>query len=315
MRCPAPQETRHHCGVAARDPLPPHLVGTAFRVSDVEFHGVTRGRLRGSGVDHPFHGVAAVGLEPGELLGACRAFEPLMSPGMAFSHVTALALHGAPLPALADLRLHISVEFPRTPPRRRGIAGHSVTRMQVSLVGELPVVPATLAWVQSAAILDRDDLVAAGDSLLPSRRRLGLTTHDGLAAELAACCRPGATRAAWALRRLSANVDSRPESLLRLLFARARLPASIPNGPVEVGDGIILHGDLVFERQRVVVEYEGDGHRTDAHIWRRDIRRREMMESAGWRVVRVTADDVFVDPRDLISRVRAILAARAATSR
>jgi very-short-patch-repair endonuclease len=46
----------------------------------------------------------------------------------------------------------------------------------------------------------------------------------------------------------------------------------------------------------------------------RDITRRELMEDAGWRVVRVTAEDLFDHPEALIARIRSILASRASWS-
>jgi very-short-patch-repair endonuclease len=60
----------------------------------------------------------------------------------------------------------------------------------------------------------------------------------------------------------------------------------------------------------VALEYEGDFHRTDATTWRRDITSRELFESVGWRVIRVTAEDLYTNPAAFVSRVRRILAAR-----
>ena len=56
-----------------------------------------------------------------------------------------------------------------------------------------------------------------------------------------------------------------------------------------------------------LMKYEGDIHRVDQATWRKDIRRRERVEDLGWRMVRVTADDV-ARPAELIRRLRRLLA-------
>ena len=71
-----------------------------------------------------------------------------------------------------------------------------------------------------------------------------------------------------------------------------------------------MHPDLAYPRERIAFEYEGDVHRTDRATWMRDLTRRERMEAAGWRVIRVTAADVFAHPDALVARVRRILASR-----
>jgi hypothetical protein len=62
-------------------------------------------------------------------------------------------------------------------------------------------------------------------------------------------------------------------------------------------------GDLVHRSARLVLEYEGDHHRTDQAQWRKDLLRRERFEDAGWSVLRVTGDDLFPHRRELLRRV------------
>jgi very-short-patch-repair endonuclease len=99
------------------------------------------------------------------------------------------------------------------------------------------------------------------------------------------------------------------ETLLRLLLVRAGLPEPLLNPEVAVGGGV-LHPDLVYPQWGVVLEYEGDQHRTDPRQWRHDIWRREALESAGWRVVRVHRDDVLAEPQAFLARLCRILAQR-----
>lgn len=300
--------------------LPAHVHGMAFRASDADFHGTTRSRLRGADVAHPFHGVCSVDLDTSTMLGRCLAYEPRLGPGHVFSHATSAALFGMPLPMDTDARLHVSETGAGAAPRTRGVIGHALTAGDVAktIHRGVPVVSAADTWCQLAAILPREDLVAAGDFLISGRRmRSGreapLCTREELASAVEKSSgRRGSRALHWALPRLRMGVDSRPESLLRLLLVAAKLPEPLVNDPTLVDDGRrTLHPDLKYERWRVAFEYEGDGHRTDKRRFRRDIVRRELFEAAGWRVIRVIADDL-ADPQAFIARVRRILRDREA---
>ena len=318
-----------------RSEMPPHVHGAAFHVREVEFHCATRGRLRAGDLQRPFTAVRSVGLHLDEVLDRCRAYEPLLRPGEAFSHETAAALYGLPLPGQppqeppAAAAIHVSSPQPSvlalpapaaihvsSPPgcaqaRARGVVGHRTSgRLPVIVHRGLPVVPAPLAWCQLAATLAREDLVAIGDSIVTGRRR-GTERAPGLAspADLESAVGVwgsgrGARALAWALPRVRVGAESRPETLTRLLLTGARLPEPLLNHPTLVADGRVLHPDLKYPAWRLVFEYEGDGHRIDRRRWQRDIRRHRAFEAAGWRVIRVTSDDLFVEPEGFLTRVR-----------
>jgi very-short-patch-repair endonuclease len=304
-----------------RAPIPPELAGNPFSIADALRVGLSKSRLRGDDLARPFHGVRATELDSDSILDLCRAFEPALLSGQVFSHVTALSLLGAPLPRESEGRLHVSVLFPRTPPRGNGIHGHSLRRLPTHLVLGLPVSDSAAAWCQSAALLRREDLVAVGDFLVTGNRRdgireSGLTSIESLArATTENRGSPGAGRMAWALPRIRSGVDSRPETLLRLELIRRGLRNLVTDHPIEVEGGLTLHADLAFVVERIAIEYEGDAHRVDPVRWARDIRRYELMENAGWRVVRVTAQDLFVEPDLLEVRIRTVLSSRRAEMR
>ena len=282
-----------------RSRLPPEIRGLAIRTSTAGDHGLTRKRLRAPDVQHPFHGVSSVELDLATVRDRALAFLPVMEPGQVFSHTTALALHGAPLPALS-LDLHVSVTFPRTPPRRGGVRGHSLASAPATLVDGMPVSPPITGWAQSAALLSREDLVAVGDRLL-------LRQSDAID-ELAAIAtrwrgRPGSVRLSWAAARVRPGVRSRPETHLRLLLVRSRLPEPVVAHPVLVAHGLVLHPDLSYPERKLALEYEGDGHR-GRREWEWDIERRELFAEVGWRTIRITATHLFQDSRALIARVR-----------
>lgn len=289
--------------------LPPELRRTAIRTSTAGDHTVTRWRLRADDIEHPYRGVSGFDLDLTAVRDRATAFLPVMESGQTFSHTTALALHGAPLPRLPP-ELHITVAFPRTPPRRPGIRGHSLATAPAVLIEGMPVAPPLVAWAQSASLLPRDDLVAVGDHLVleVTRRALGTPAQLELL-ERAWRGRPGAARLAWAVPRVRLGVRSRPETHLRLLLVRSRLPEPVVAHPVPVAGGIILHPDLAYPALRLALEYEGFDHFSDRHIIEVDIERRELLAEVGWRTIRVTAPQLYGDPARLVARVRRHLAA------
>lgn len=64
-------------------------------------------------------------------------------------------------------------------------------------------------------------------------------------------------------------------------------------------DRRIAIGDLVYTQWGVVVEYDGAVHQ---RTWERDIERSAELEDAGWRVVRVTNQQMRT-PRVVVDRV------------
>jgi hypothetical protein len=79
------------------------------------------------------------------------------------------------------------------------------------------------------------------------------------------------------------------ETVLRLLIVRAGFPEPEVNGPIYNEHGaLIAHGDLVYRREKVVLEYEGSGHWTPRQFVR-DIQRLDDIMEDGWRVIRVDA--------------------------
>ncbi len=252
----------------------------------------------------PFHGVR-LAVAPVSVGALCRAYLPRMQEKAFFSHQTAAELLGVPLPAdVADGTLHVSVPFPRTPPRGRGVIGHSLGVLTGGTVEGLPVCSPELVWCQLSTVLGALDLVAAGDHLIGARSRRPRVDLRRLAEAVDRCGgTTGARARAWALPRIRFGADSRPETLLRLLLEDLGFRDLEVNSPVLVDRGRrTLHPDISILRSRLAFEYEGDGHR--ARRQRAiDIRRREAFEAEGWTIVRVTADDLFHDRDALIARL------------
>ena len=304
--------------MSSRVPLPRHLSGSAFRSSDAGFHGVGPKRLRSSDVDHPFTGVSAVGLDPASIIDLCRAYEPLLRRGEAFSHSTAARLHQLPLPSSLPLRpVHLLAPRGVARARTRGAIGHETSGVfDLEFVFGLPTVSAIFAWCQLGARLPVADLVAVGDAIVTGRRNgRRRDPPRGTIPELDAARRGwgrrrGAKALAEALPLVRSGPESRPETLTRLLIIDAGFPEPEVGIAVAVEDGReVLHPDLAYRDWRIVLEYEGAHHRDPAR-WKRDITRREKFEAAGWRVVRVTSDDLFGEPDAFIERLRRVIRSR-----
>lgn len=297
-------------------PLPDGL-GAVFSTAAAKAAGVAPGRLRGRDLTRPFRGANVIGRATTvrERATACAA---RMTGQWAFCGVTAAVLHGIPLPpgfASPYRALDVAVIEPRTPPRAEGIVGHkySLGSVGVTYLAGLPVSRAVDAWCQLAAVLSREDLVAAGDFLLSGDPREGRFRHPRCTIEQLRTAaagyagKRGAKSLRWAVKRVRPGVDSRPESLLRLLLVEAGVPEPIVQHATPVGDGsLVLHPDLALPEWGVLFEYQGDGHR-DRERFLGDIDRNELFKAAGWDVIEVTSKDLFDDREAFLSRVFAVL--------
>lgn len=241
-----------------------------------------------------------------------------MPHGQAFSHVTAAQLYRIPLPLhwANSTQLHVAVNEHDEPPDVVGVQGHRFNGIDArirSFRGFRVTDPAT-TWCHLGAILSLYDLVAAGDFLVSGRvtsngRETPLATLDDLArAARAFAGQRGVRNVRVALERVRTDVDSRPETWTRLILIDTGLPEPIVNRPLYSAAGERLgKPDLAYPWARTLFEYEGDGHRVSKAQFRRDIARRERFEAHEWRVIRVIADDVFVNPGAFVARVRKIL--------
>jgi very-short-patch-repair endonuclease len=225
-----------------------------------------------------------------------------------FSHSTAALLYGIPLPLeLENARaLHISVPGTRRSVDAAGIVGHEVHLpvAEVGLRAGIPLTTPARTWCDLGALLEFGDLVAAGDFLL--RRVSPLTDRSSLARAVDDYrSRRGIRNLRRALPLLSERSESRRESLLRIILIEAGLPSLEVNHEVFDDKGnLVARIDLAHPARKIAIEYEGDHHRTDKRQWRIDVARVRRLNAIGWRVTRATADDIEVDPRELLNDLR-----------
>lgn len=291
-----------------RSALPAELQDSAFTTAEAAALGVGSKRLRGGDLLTPIQGIR-LGPEADGLIARCRAYALHRRVDFAFSHATAATLYGVPLPR-TDERIHVTVRAPGRAPNIRGHVGHKLSRWETRTVHGLPVTTPEQTWLDLAQLFSRDALVVAGDFLVGGEEPL--TDRLALARAIAASPgRRGVSRARQAIEAIRHGAESPGESRLRLLLADAGLPVPLLNHELrDTSGGFVARIDLAYVHARVALEYEGDIHRVDRRVWQKDIRRRERVEDLGWRMVRVTADDLRT-PAALIHRVRKLIEGRA----
>ena len=293
----------------SRPQIPRPYSGAPFATPPLRARGIAPSRLRSRDLEAPFHAVRAASGSVQTLHSLCTAYVLRADSNEFFSHVTAARLWQIPLPAALENRraLDVSVFRPDHPPQAAGVVGHRIARrVPLRHVGGFPVAPPVETWIQLGAVLALDDLIVAADGLL--RRKRPLATFEGMALAVStAYRRPGLRTLRAALEEVRPGTDSPQESRARLIITRAGLPEPVIGFAVHDGKGdFVGTPDLFYPKHRIALEYEGDGHRTDAQAFNDDIERAELFQEAGCRYVRITRDHVN-QPHRLVARVRNVL--------
>ncbi|SDQ64718.1 endonuclease domain-containing protein [Quadrisphaera sp. DSM 44207] len=295
----------------SRTLLPPHLRDRPFAVAEARAAGVPASSLRGRGYRRPFRGVRVPAHLPDDVLTRCLAAALVLPGEAAFCGPTAALLCDLPLPRRlpAHLRapLHVRVPDPGGVPHLPGVrSGEGLVPDAVRRHARgLRVLHPLHTWVELAPHLGHVDAVALGDAV----RRRWADGHQMAEAVRAQHGRRGVVRLREALADVRDGVDSPPETQVRLLLRGAGLPEPCCGRDVVDASGWIARPDLSWPAAKVAAEYDGEHHRTDPRQWAADIRRRELLEAAGWTVLVVTADDLQ-HPARTVARVQDALARR-----
>jgi hypothetical protein len=309
-----------------RQELPEWLRARPFASFD---HPLGRARMSGPDFLPVFHGVRAVAGGPGDWRGMpddealrirCRALRLVTNPGTFFGGITAARLWGLPLPRrwVLEEPMHTLIWYPEQAANRAGVIGRQINDRNAHRVEVhgLPTVDLPTLFCHLGMLLSVPDLVAVGDAMIldpvipaagPPRPFVRL---EELQERVALYRVRGKRTAARALELVRPGAESRPETLLRLLLVDDGLPEAELNVAVYGKDGEFLaRVDMLYRAFRVVVEYDGDQHRTDQRQFDRDMGRLDDLAAQGWRVVRVGARSLYRDPQDAVNRVRRALMA------
>ena len=271
-----------------------------FTTADALAHGYGRGALRGRSVRRELRGVYVPGWADDSLPTRVEAARQVLPADVVPDGVTALQLLGVEVGTAQPLR------FVSAHPHQVRRVGVRVRRAGAAAVRDAG--RPEKAFVAAARELDLVDLVAAGDWLV----RLGATTVEQLV-ELAGSARGhGSARARRAAALVRERVDSVQETRLRLAIVLAGLPEPEANPVVRVRGRLLGRVDLLLRAWRVVVEYEGDQHRTDRRQWNRDVWRQECLVKDDHTLVRVTGERMR-SPRAVVLGVHQALVGRGYT--
>lgn len=296
-----------------RVPLPPPLSVVPFAYRDGISAGLGHGRLRGRDLQRPFFGTRHPGAGPLSLTERCRALQCRLPKHAFFCGPTAAALLGIPLPYRLSEQtdVHVGAPAPARALNAEGITGHKlgIRAEEIQSAHGLRITTPARTWCDLAAVVTLPELVSAGDFLL--RRANPMTTKS----QLEECVlhhpgRRGRPALRLALNLLDDRSESPAESVLRVILIQGGFTGMVTNHVVRDRSGrFVARVDLAFPVARVAIEYEGDYHRSEPGRWRKDMIRLRRLEAAGWRVLRVNADDLR-DPTQLLMQLARALALR-----
>lgn len=285
----------------------PRLRHRPFSLREARVLGVEPARLSRSDLVAPFRGTRIPTALAADFVARCAAL-CAREPDAVLSHTTAARLlglpdlrrlPGEPPPATdAQPEFHLTVPSPARPPRIAGVRSHvrPIRAREVRFANGLPVTSAARTWADLAASSSIRQLVVLGDAIMGGAAPLA--TRDDLRGALPPPRAQGAARARKAVELLDGSAESPPESVLRLVFADAGLPRPDINVDLRTPDGRFLaRPDFRFARYRVIVEYEGDHHRTDPHRWRTDLTRTTALQREGELVLRIGAEHLRAEKR------------------
>ncbi|MHA7271143.1 hypothetical protein [Arthrobacter sp. HLT1-20] len=300
--------------------LPQYLYGRSFTTQSSDAAGVPRGRTRAGDLFIVSRGIrvpAGIPLQGAAALAAYTEANPLS----VLSHVSAAQLWNIPLPpgAANDWRIHLANPPAKGAPRRVNVVGHRLALAEDE-IWELDGVRLTSparTWLDLAACLPLEDLVAAGDFLVcshgpefpaprePICRMVELVKvvarhHGGR----------GLRNARVALELIRVGADSPPETFMRLALLEAGLPEPELNVVVRDPAGrAVLWPDGAYRQFRIGLQYDGRHHDTPEQ-YLRDIRRLQTSRALGWEEVRVSLEDLRGDKPAVVRKVADALRAR-----
>lgn len=151
---------------------------------------------------------------------------------------------------------------------------------------------------------DLDDAVVLLDRLIQHRAAF---LEDVRAAAAALPRARGSRQAREAAALADGLAESPQETRLRLIIARAGLPRPLAQHEVRHEGRVLARVDFGYPEQKLAIEYDGIWHNQRGQF-AKDRQRLNLLTAAGWRVVFVTAADLY-RPLELAGRLATALAA------
>jgi very-short-patch-repair endonuclease len=282
--------------------VPDALRGRVFRGSAAVRDGLlTPGQLRGPAWRSLFQDVYVDATVPESHALRARAAARVLLPGAVVAGASAAVLWGVDLAGPGD---DVELVLPPGSHARR-VSGVRVRRAaldpdDIRVQRRVRLTAPAATAVRVAGFLPADEAVVALDRLVVA----GVVGLDAVRERAAR--RGGASpRARAACARADGLAESPQETRVRLLLDSGRLPAPVAQHVVRDEDGFVARVDFAWPDRRVALEYDGAWHGDRAQP-SRDRRRLNRLQAAGWRVVFVTAADLY-RPAQLLATVAAAL--------
>ncbi|MFQ4148399.1 hypothetical protein AAGW05_06840 [Arthrobacter sp. LAPM80] len=303
-----------------RSELPQHLLRRSFTTKSSDAAGVPRVRTRAKDLIRVSRDIRVPDGVPLRGPDAVAAYTEV-NPVHVLSHLSAARLWGIPLPPRqdGDWRIHLAGPPTAGNPRRVNVVGHRLALADTEIweFDGVRLTSAARTWLDLAACLSLEELVAAGDYLLCCHGpefpvpRLAICSIGDLARMVAR--HPGLrglrnARAALDLVRVGS--DSPPETFMRLAVVAAGLPEPELNVVVKDQYGRpVLWPDGAYRQYRFSLQYDGN-HHNGPEQYQSDIRRLETTMSLGWQEIRIARDDLRGERPAVVRKVAAALRAR-----
>lgn len=320
----------------------PPLRRPSFTVQDAQDAGVSEGRLRGSDLGAPFHGIRTLGtpaagdapavgddvdmfqLQRAERREQALRYAPRLGPGQFLSHESAVALLDGPLPLVtkdrkavdgARLPVHVSTLGAGPLVRTAGVRAHraEVRTTRLLYFDSFFVADPATVWAELGS-WSVPDLVALGDHFCrvwrpgpgrPDAGRPPLSSVVELRSRIEGVRRHGIRRLREAIELIREDSWSPRESKLRCLIVREGLAEPMLNQDIYDDYGKFIGCfDLVYAEKKLAIEYHGLMH---ASTYAADVERVAALRAAGWTVIEVTSA-LFARPDELLTRIRRALA-------
>lgn len=272
--------------------IPDSLRTAPFTLRQASRFGVSERMLRGRRFRQVIRGVYAY-VELGDSVTVLAAAALLVAPpNSRVSGILGLHAHGA------TVGNRIPVHVVTTHPHQVRRSDLKVIRVQNLPTGGRYICSPLPCFAVACRDLTLLEAVQAADVLIRTKK----TSRTALIDFAMAMRGRGAAPARRAAGLARTGVDSVRETMLRLCLVLAGLPEPAVNPRIGTEHEAIGRMDLVYFDYKVIVEYDGDHHRTDPRQWATDIARHEAAAAAGWHTIRVT-NERMRRPRVLVGEV------------
>ena len=173
----------------------------------------------------------------------------------------------------------------------------------IALLGVLRLTSPLQTAVQLACVLPQQKAVVLLDSVMRSKQ----VQPDRLAREIDRSQAVGSKNARAAMALADPLSGSIPESLARMLFHEAGLPAPVSQYQPRLA-AVTARVDFAWPDYMLVVEIDGRRYHIDAVAFQRDRVRQNALMQGKWMVLRFTVEDVRYDPAYVVNEIRRALA-------